>query len=102
MSNEFSTFAPIFENGTLYLGFLHFESDDLPQAVALVRDACARSKNPSEEIESLLTDDGWREHLVAATALLVREELSCNIAAICLAICGMHLIKEAGFLHSFP
>lgn len=80
MSNDFPTFSPIFQEGTLYLCFLHFESFDLPQAVTFVRDACERSKNVSGEIKSLFADAGWREHLVAGAALLVQKSLNREMA----------------------
>jgi len=75
MNHNFPTFSPIFERGTIYLGFLHFDSEDLHEAVAFIRDACINSKNLSGEIKALLAEDGWREHLLAATAILTQKNL---------------------------
>ena len=40
MNNPFGTFAHVFGEKTFYLCFLHFDSDDLPEAVRVVREAC--------------------------------------------------------------
>jgi hypothetical protein len=79
MKNNFPTFSPIFDRGTIYLGFLLFESNDLNEAVSFIRDACSKSKNPSSEIMSLLFENGWREHLLAAIAILTQKNLSPEI-----------------------
>jgi len=55
MKNNFPTFSPIFDRGTIYLGFLLFESNDLNEAVSFIRDACSKSKNPSSEIMSFFS-----------------------------------------------
>ncbi|HEX5222138.1 MAG TPA: hypothetical protein VFZ59_21465 [Verrucomicrobiae bacterium] len=80
MSDDFPTFAPIFGKGTKYLTFLHFDSDDLQEAIALVRDACARSKKLQDEVIALLSENGWREHLLAAVAILTVRNPSKEIA----------------------
>lgn len=80
MSRHFPSFSPIFEAGTLYLAFLHLHGSELPAAFAFVRNACASSVRPANEIKSLLEEVGWREHLVAAAAILTNKDLVNEVA----------------------
>jgi hypothetical protein len=79
MNNPFPTFTPIFEKGTISLSFLHLYSDDLSDAFAFIRNACENSKNVSNEIMSLLAENDWRPHLVAAAAILIQKKLPSKV-----------------------
>jgi hypothetical protein len=75
MKNPFGSFAPVFETGTLYLGFLHFDSDDLPEAMRLVRESCAKPSAP-DDLRQFAGKQGWREHLILSVSVLANKALA--------------------------
>ena len=79
MSINHNSLSQIFKTGTKYLSLLHLDSDDTREVFLFVKDACGKSPDPVSEIKSLLDGDGWREHLVGACALLVREDLAVSL-----------------------
>ena len=54
-----------------YLALLNLSSDDVSEAVELVRDCWGKASDPYADIGRMLADPNWRPHLVAAVAVIV-------------------------------
>ncbi len=80
MSDSFGAFGKFFGQGTLYLGFLHFESEDLPKAFCLVREACEAGDTAVCDLKDFLGRSGWREHLTVCAVMLSNRKLASILA----------------------
>jgi hypothetical protein len=76
--NPYGSFAPVFTTGTLYLSFLHFASDDLPEAMHLVRESCS-SPTALADLKLFAEEQGWREHLILCAAMLAEKSIAQNM-----------------------
>jgi hypothetical protein len=74
MNNTYGAFAPVFATGTLYLSFLHFASNDLPEAMHAVREACS-GPTALADLKQFAEEQGWREHLILCAAMLADKSI---------------------------